>query len=79
MHETARLDQARSSTPDVASAMASPRGSLMDSHKARPALDRWHLDRSRSVGAIEWKALAMLAYDTTLVVWFFEHIKRWFA
>lgn len=51
----------------------------MDSHKARPALDRWHLDRSRSVGAIEWKALAMLAYDTTLVVWFFEHIKRWFA
>lgn len=79
MHEATRLDQTRSEPAHVATALASPRWGAVGSRKARPALDRWHLDRARSVGAIEWKALAMLAYDTTLVVWFFEHIKRWFA
>ena len=79
MHETTRLDQDRGQAAHVATQMASQSGGVMATGKANPAMAWRPVARSRSLGAVHWKALALLAYDTTLVLWVVEHLKRWFS
>lgn len=79
MHETTRLDQDRGQAAHVATQMASQSGGVMATGKANPAMAGRPVARARSMGAVHWKALALLAYDTTLVLFVVENLKRWFS